>query len=322
MYMTMKELAKLANVSVSTVSKAFNGAEDISDETKAHIFAVAGEYGCYGQFFKGKYQKPVIAVIYPEILSQYYTQLINYLSHLIEEGGGVCVTATDNFSKETQAELVEYFISYLKVDGIIVFSLRNELKKAYDTPIVSLFASEDDHVDSVRIDFGAAIRDAAQTLLDYGHRDIVFLGENLTHGKERLVHEAFLRHDVQCTAIRSHLRFEKAGEDGVRRLLESGKPFTALICAYDNIAYGAIKELKKHGLRVPEDVSVIGMDNNVASGYTETALTSIDYDPETMCLEAWKLLKKKLRNPYFKAKQNLTLESTLVWRETVRRLVP
>ena len=55
--MTMKELAKLANVSVSTVSKAFAEADDVSEETKNHIFNIAKEYGCYGKFFKGKYSK-------------------------------------------------------------------------------------------------------------------------------------------------------------------------------------------------------------------------------------------------------------------------
>ncbi len=320
MYMTMKELAKLANVSVSTVSKAFSGAEDVSDETKAHIFAVANEYGCYGMFYKGKYQKPIIAIIYPEILSQYYTQFINYLSHLIEEGGGICVTATDNFNKETQAELVEYFISYLKVDGIIALPLRNKLKKAYDTPIVSLFSSADDRVDLVHNNVNQAVKAAAQLLIDYGHRSIAFLGENLTTLKEEAVQAALQQHGIDLTVIRSSARFEKAGKDGVRQLLESGQPFTALVCAYDNIAYGAIKELKKHGLRVPEDVSIIGMDNNIVSGYTETSLTSIDFNPEGACQSAWELLQKKLRNPYFKAPQTIQLKSSLVIRESVRRI--
>jgi DNA-binding LacI/PurR family transcriptional regulator len=59
--MTMRELAKLANVSASTVSKAFHGAKDISQETREHIFAVARQYGCYGTFYQGRYNKKVIA---------------------------------------------------------------------------------------------------------------------------------------------------------------------------------------------------------------------------------------------------------------------
>ncbi len=63
--MTMRELAKLANVSVSTVSKAFSETDDISEETKNHIFKIARNTGCYGKFYKGKYSKKVIAIICP-----------------------------------------------------------------------------------------------------------------------------------------------------------------------------------------------------------------------------------------------------------------
>ena len=77
--MTMKDLAKLANVSVSTVSKAFSEAEDINKETKNRIFEIAKQTGCYGKFHKGKYHKKIIGVIVPEIVSDYYKIFLNIL---------------------------------------------------------------------------------------------------------------------------------------------------------------------------------------------------------------------------------------------------
>ena len=65
--MTMRELAKLANVSVSTVSKAFHDAEDISEETRNLVFETAKQYGCFGKFYKVKFPKQVIAFICPEL---------------------------------------------------------------------------------------------------------------------------------------------------------------------------------------------------------------------------------------------------------------
>ena len=115
MFMTMKELAKLANVSVSAVSKAFSEADDISAETKEHIFSLAKEYGCYGRFYKGKYHKKVIAIICPELLNGIYTCVVNCLRELIEAADGMCVVSADNFSASKQAELIDYYISYLKV---------------------------------------------------------------------------------------------------------------------------------------------------------------------------------------------------------------
>ena len=67
--MTMRELARLANVSVSTVSKAFADADDVCRETKEHIFRIARETGCYGKFYKGKYSKKIYAIICSELIS-------------------------------------------------------------------------------------------------------------------------------------------------------------------------------------------------------------------------------------------------------------
>lgn len=318
--MTMKQLAKLANVSVSAVSKAFSGAEDISEETRQHIFTLAKEYGCYNRFYKGKFPKPIIAIIYPEVISQYYVRFVKLLSDLIEKSGGICIVATDNFQAEKQAELIDYFCSYLNVDGIIVFSLKSPLKKAYDTPLVALFSSADDTVDYIETTFAPAADTAVRLLVDYGHQNTAFIGEPLTGGKAIRFEEAAKKHGASFTVVASENRFEEAGKDGVQQLLQRKIPFTALVCAYDNIAYGAIKELKQHGLRVPEDISVIGMDNNITSGYTETSLTSIDTNPGEICHKAWELLRKKLDNPYFKARQHLCVEGTLVIRESVRRL--
>ena len=113
-------------------------------------------------------------------------------------------------------------------------------------------------------------------------------------------------------------RFETAGEDGVRQILTMGNSVTALICAYDNIAFGAIKELKKAGLRVPDDVSVIGMDNINTGKYADTSLTTIDSNPEQVCTAAWNLLNEKIKNPYLSGKKEI-INAKLIIRESIAR---
>lgn len=323
MLMTMRELAKLANVSVSTVSKAFCDADDVSAETKAHIFEIAKQQGCYGKYYKGKYHKKIIAIICPELASHYYAAFVEKLQALIEGADGLCVISADGFSRAKQAELIEYYASYLKVDGLIVFGLKSRLKKGCETPIVSLFSSADRNVDSVDIDMQAAIHDAVETLSRYGHRRIAFLGERLTVQKaEHFAAAMAAAGNKEMQIVESGERFEKAGEDGVSRLLPALKrgEVTAIVCAYDNIAFGAIRRLKKSGLTVPGDVSVIGIDNVPTSGYTETSLTSIDTAPDTVCRIAWELLQKKIESPYFKAKQNILIRPNLIVRESIRRI--
>lgn len=319
--MTMKELAKLANVSVATVSKAFCDAEDISEETKHHIFEIAKQYGCYGKFYKGKYHKKIIAIICPELASNYYSRFVEDLQRLIEAADCIAVISTDHFSAAQQSELVEYYASYLKVDGIILFDLRSPLKKGYEAPIVSLFSSQDHNVDSVNLDLESAISGAVQVLTGLGHRHIAFLGESLTLQKAKLYQKAMRdAGNPDIHIIQSSSRFEQAGEDGVKQLLSSNREFSAVICAYDNIAFGAIKQLKRAGLRVPGDVSVIGIDNISTSQYTETALTSIDTNPEEICMIAWDLLQKKIKNPYFRSRQNIIIHGNLILRESVAKI--
>lgn len=317
--MTQRELAKLANVSFSTVSKAFNNSDDISEETKNHIFRIAKQYGCYGEFFKGKYHKKIIAIICPEIVSSYYAEFIKYFQILIEKDGDIPIISSDNFDKNTSDELIEYYASYMKVDGIITFGLRSALKKGYTTPIVSVLSDISSYVDTVEVDFKSAVFDAVKLLNDYGHKKIAFLGEKLTTAKAELYKKAMKNiGNSNINVIESEYRFEAAGEDGVRQILTMGNSVTALICAYDNIAFGAIKELKKAGLRVPDDVSVIGMDNINTGKYADSSLTTIDSNPEEVCTAAWNLLQEKIKNPYFFAKKE-TINAKLIVRESIAR---
>ena len=317
--MTQRELAKLANVSFSTVSKAFNNSDDISDETKNYIFKIAKQYGCYGEFFKGKYHKKIIAIICPEIVSSYYAEFIKYFQMLIEKDGDIPIISSDNFDKNTSDELIEYYASYMKVDGIITFGLKSALKKGYTTPIVSVLSDISSYVDTVEVDFKSAVFDAVKLLDDYGHKKIAFLGEKLTTAKAELYKKAMKNiGNSNINVIESEYRFEAAGEDGIRQILTMGNSVTALICAYDNIAFGAIKELIKAGLRVPDDVSVIGMDNINTGKYAETSLTTIDSNPEQVCTAAWNLLNKKIKNPYLSGKKEI-INAKLIIRESIAR---
>lgn len=316
--MTMKDLANICNVSVSTVSKAFSEAEDVSEETRELIFSVARENGCFDRFFKGKYHKKIIAVVCPEMVSDYYMKYVHTLKELLESDDCIQIVSADNFSSTTQAELIEYYSGYLKVDGIIVLGMHCSLKKGIETPIVSVFDAKDKNVDSVRISFKNAISEAITLLDNISKGEIAFISEKKTLSKAQIYIDEMTLSGKASTVITTAYRFEKAGEDGVKKLLKSGKRFNSLICAYDQIAFGAIKQLKREGLRVPEDMAVIGMDNIDSTGYAETSLTSVDTNTRETCMIAWDLLKKKIKNPYYKSQQTITLEAKLIIRESTK----
>ena len=315
--MTMRELAKLANVSASTVSKAFHGAKDISPETREHIFSVAKEYGCYGTFCQEKFHKKVIAIICPELAGSYYCTFTELLQDMIEKAGCIAMISTDHFRADKQAELIEYYSEYLKVDGILIFDLQHQPKRGQNVPIVSLYSNKFTSVDCIGIDIKSAIYDAIRLLQEHGHSKIAFLGEQLTSLKEGYYREAAA--DLlpePPVIITSKHRFEQAGEDCIAQLKQH-RDITALICAYDDIAFGAIKALQAMGLCIPHDISVIGIDNSPMGNYTSTSLTTIDTKPEEVCTLAWKLLQKKMASPFYKSTQNISIRSGLIARESV-----
>jgi len=312
--MTMRELANLANVSVSTVSKAFHDADDISEETRQRVFAVAREHGCYGKFYKGKFHKQIIAVICPELVGSFYTAYIEALQRIIRSHNGIVLVSADHFDPAAQAELLDYYASYLQVDGIIALGLSCNIKKGYDIPIVSVFSAPDPTIDTINLDLETPLREAVCHLRSLGHKQIAFIGEQHTHLKARIFRRV-IEEDTP-TIIESKLRFESAGEDGICQLLEQAPGCTAAICAYDNIALGAIRQLRSLGFKVPEDFSVVGIDNISVSEYTQLPLSTIDTNPEEVCMLAWDIIQKKQQSKYYRSRQAITITGQLILRST------
>lgn len=314
----MRELAKLANVSLSTVSKAFSDAEDISSETRKHIFKLAKKNGCYEKFYKGTYPKKIIGIICPELESSYYISFVMVLKRLIEANNCIPIISTDHFSTIAQAELIDYFDAQLKVDGIFVFELKNRLAREYNCPIISLIECVDNSVDSVSINFEAAISEAVKLLSNFGHKKIAFIGEPLTKPKALLFKKSMENNGIiDPYIIESKYRFERAGEDGIKQLLANKTDYTAIICAYDYIAFGAIKQLRKLGFHVPDDFSVVGIDNINTSQYMETPLSSIGTNSEELCMIAWDLMEKKLKNKFLRINQQIVITGNLIIRESI-----
>ena len=94
----------------------------------------------------------------------------------------------------------------------------------------------------------------------------------------------------------------------------------AVLCAYDDIALGVIKHLTESGYKVPEDYSVIGMDNISVTEFVEPSLTTIDPYYEKICQSAWELLKKKMKNKYYKSKEPIVYTAKLIKRDSVSKI--
>ena len=321
--MTLKELAALSNVSVSTISKAFSYSKGVSEETREQIFKIARDHGCYEQFHKGKYFKKLIAVICPEITSENYHRIVTYLSALISDMGATMIISISNFDASTEEAMFSYHAYYQKVDGIIIIGGYAPLRDDHIVPSALIRTSSCDTgtINSIHCTPSIAVDETIEYLMKMGHRKIAFIGEPLTHKKANLFRSGMKKYALPIREeyiVNSEERFEMGGYCAMEKLLALDDRPTAIVFGYDYMALGAIKCVKDHGLSVPEDFSFVGMDNIRLLPFLDTPLTSISIHYKTQCELAVEMLKKKMKNIYHS--ENHVLQSNLIKRESVKNL--
>lgn len=317
--MTMKQLAILAGVSVSTVSKAFSGSPEIPEKTKNRIFEIARRESCFDKYCKTFFGKKVIAVICPEFHSGYYAQQLALLRKEIVRCGGEMVASCYNFEESSKNDLITYYAACAKVDGMILLDA-SVSESACNVPMVVI--GESKNTDSIFLSMEYAVQDAIEYLIKNGHTDIAFIGETLTKVKLRSFTEAMEKAGLRVRAefvLESRSRFEKAGYDAMNALLALKMPPTAAIAAYDSIALGAMKSIYEHGLTIPEDMSLIGMDDNRETAYLTVPLTTITSYNEDLCEVAVSLLFDRIRKGDSTKPKKIHVSTMLVKRQSVGR---
>jgi DNA-binding LacI/PurR family transcriptional regulator len=321
--MTLSKLAELAGVSVSTVSKAFSERPDVGKETRERIFSIAKEQGCFDKYNKNKFQKKIIAVLCPELGSDHYSSTINCLMKYIEKAGAMMTLSVTNFDASREQELYTYYSAYGKADGIIMIGLFGDQYGELLVPTVVMESKQKwKEVDKVYFSSENAMHDALSALKALGHTEIGFAGESLTKSKQKIFQSAAreLAISMNESSIKtSQNRFEDAGEDCVRAWLDEGTLPTAIVAAYDDIAIGVMKELYQNGYRVPEDVSVVGMDDITVSTFLEPSLSSIHFPKEEICREAVALIIKKIENQYYRSRHTTVIPTRFIPRDSIAK---
>lgn len=300
---TLSKLASLAHVSVSTASKAFSMSPEVNEQTREMIFQVAKEQGCFKKFFSAKYPKYVIAVICPEYKSLFYSTALSLLQeYLSEHSCEVCVAST-GFSPEKEADLLEYYSRYATVDGIIVIDGRITPDLHSDIPIATVFPNPG-CAGSVSVvgDCTNAMTEAVNHFLSNEIRDIGFIGDPFTAAKQRLFCRIAEKQglDLQhVTFMISPQRFEAGGYGAMEHFAAAGHIPRAVFCAYDYMAIGALRYADINGLRVPEDVAIIGMDDIPENKYLNPPLSSINFNMDKICAIIAEAVLRRLAEPEF-----------------------
>ncbi len=288
---TLSKIAKLANVSVSTASKAFSGSSEVHEETRQLVFDIAKQYGCFKKYFNSKYPKYVIAVICPEFVSSHYSTYLSVLQEkLTSRNCEICV-ATTSFSNQTERELIDYYYRYSNVDGVVVIGAHDDYAQCDELPMVFINSS---HAPSYGVCISTDIEPPIQEAIEYayqnGVRSFGYVGEMRTDAKLKATRRFLEAKGITLAEADIAVvdeRFEQGGYRAMERLFSNRQmPPRAVICAYDNMAIGAMKCIHDHGLSVPDDVAVLGMDDIRTAAYLDPPLSSVSANVEETCVLA------------------------------------
>ena len=286
--MTLKEVAKAAHVSVSTASKAITGSKDVSEKTRCMVLDTARKLGYFAdkkrvkQGNKSK-KRFTVAIICPEVISIHYAEKVTEFTDCIEKMGGECRIYICGFNKERRLAVIEECDKDDRIDGIICLS-GDEVTNT--TPIIYL----DVLAYQIIRNISRGIRKAVEHLQELGHKKIGFAGEQNTYGREASFLDAV---EDRSYVFRSDARFEECGRLAAEHYIRNSMP-TAVICAYDEIAFGLIKRFSEAGIRVPEDVSVVGINDIRSAPYCCGGLTTLRASFNREPMELLEELKKAI----------------------------
>ena len=288
--LTIVDIAKMAGVGSTTVSRYFNGG-NLKKETREKIKKIVEEYNytpnTFAKALKGTDSK-IIGVIVPCLHSYVSSNTLKYIDQNLKENNYETLIMNADFDEEKQLDYIRK-LARMNVDGIIL--LPTTMSKSYESTIKSidvpvvLLGQEGEYTYSVEYnDFNAA-RDLANFVLACGHRKIAYLGvgeEDIAVGYYRKL--GFMTTlekynlspvDVLITNFGMEDSYCLTNEN-----IDKLKKATCLICATDNLAYGAIKALEENGLNIGTDYSVAAFGDYASSALLKSPLTTIKFDLE------------------------------------------
>lgn len=334
---TIQDVARLANVSTATVSRALSFPSRVSAETMEIVMEAIERTGyTVNQAARNLRSKKTgaIVVLLPNIGNPFFARVLAGIETVISRAGYSVLIADTLQMRGDDRLLMEYFRNN-RADGLIVLdgSLPEALfaeAAAADTSPPCVFACEwisGSPLPSVALDNASGAELAINHLIGLGHTKIGFLSgppDNiLTIERRKGVEKALAAHDLTQPKewIFDGDFLLESGAKAARQWLALDERPTALFCANDEMAFGFISELHENGLNVPADVSVVGFDDIDVAGRFIPGLTTV-HQPRTEIGEAAaKMLIAQIRsNSSAPGVSSIVFSASLVERESTRRL--
>lgn len=314
---TIRDVAKKAKVSVATVSKALNGYQDVSEETKKYIQDIANELNyvpnASARNLSAKNIKNVAIIasglIQEDQIDEFAMALIKgaykYISKLDMTIAMYSITSEDQDKKSFDQFCKEYSLSGALIMGLKTTDNYYKNLRQSKIPYVTIDVKVDSEVgSSVLTDDEKAFEEITQYVIDKNHKDLILVygrkSALVTLNREKGFKNALQRNNIDfenVTKIYSEFFEEEAYSKVKELLIEEGKNLgTVFVCMSDLMAFGTIRAIKECGYKIPEDFSVTGYDGMSFIKYVEPNITTINQNMTQKGYEAARLLSDMIEN--------------------------
>ena len=332
--MTIRDIAELAGVSISTVSRAVNGRSDVSEETRRLVRQIAREHGYTASrdargLSTGR--TGLIGVTLPVIHPTYFSSILASVAEALDEYDMRIVLCPTQHQHDREISLIERLMHGTTDGAILVLpeesasELRALARQGYRCVVVDPGAPPDPDIPAVSAAHSAGADQAVRHLLSLGHRRIAAItgprGRMATEERLRGYYAAMAGAGVLPDA---HLVAESTftvdgGLEAAGRLLELAERPTAIFAFNDPIAIGAMQAARARGLRIPDQLSIVGFDDTNEAQFLTPGLTTVRQPLAEMGRMAVNLLVRLLENQD-QAPLQVELATTLVVRGSTTAL--
>ncbi len=307
---SLKDIAQVLGVSIATVSRALRDSPEIGLEMQEKVKKLAREMNYRPNPFAQSLRKEapkVIGVVMPNMVSHYYAAVLDGIEDEARKAGYSVISANTHEDSDAEVKAIDNFIG-LHVEGIIACLSQNtrdysHFEEIWKMGIPMVFFGRtclSDKFSCVTANGDEAAQQATQHLIDTGSRRIAFIGGpnhldmviRRKHGYLEALRENHIQIDrdlVVCEKI----DFDWALESTLKLLRMDNRP-DAILAFNDIITFAAFTAIKQEGLRIPEDVALIGFTDDVHAKYVTPKLSAIEDQSHEMGIESCKLLLKNI----------------------------
>ena len=306
---SIKDVAREAGVSIATVSRVLNDIDVVNEDTKKKVLDAISKLGyrpnIVARSLKTQRTKTV-GILVPDISSGFYPEIVRGAEDVANIYDYNVILCNSDFDIEKEKEYLRVLREKM-VDGVIYMSsslqqetldIINELNL---TTVLVETKDKEESLPSVTIDNTKASKEATNYLLDKGLSKIAFAGakkENMNAWGDRYIGYGEALNDKGINVDESLVYFGglkvKGGYEAVKYFEDNNKEYDAVVCASDEIAMGVINALRERGKKVPEDVSVIGFNDNIMASVFYPKITTIKQPSYDMGSVAMRMLIKML----------------------------